>query len=113
MPKQLILFIVIFAVILLFVAFNLPNKCAISFGFAEIKEVPVFFTVFASFFLGMVCALPFMFGARFRKKHTERPDKKQDGPGLLKKAASINKDKDSGKPSEESEYSDKSTYGID
>jgi uncharacterized integral membrane protein len=114
MPKQLILFIVIFAVVLLFVAFNLTNKCDISFGFTKIKDAPVFLTVFVSFFLGMLCALPFMIGAGLRKSNTKRPDKKQGGPGLLKKADSLNNtDKDSGKPSGESEYSDRSTYGID
>jgi uncharacterized integral membrane protein len=114
MPKKLILFIVIFAVVLLFVAFNLTNKCDISFGFTKIKDAPVFLTVFVSFFLGMLCALPFIISAGLRKKNTERPDKKHDGTGLLKKADSLSRaDKDSGKSSEESEYSDKSSYGID
>jgi uncharacterized integral membrane protein len=112
MPKQLIVFIVIFAVVLLFVGFNLTNKCDISFGFVKIKDAPVFLTVFASFFLGMLCALPFILGARSRKSNTKKPNPSGNS-GLLNKADSINKDKDSGKPAEETEYSDRSSYGID
>jgi uncharacterized integral membrane protein len=113
MPKKLILFIIIFAIVLFFVGFNLPNKCDISFGFVGIKQVPVFLTVFVSFLLGLLCALPFIIGAGLRKKNREGSDQKQEKSGLLKKADSINKDSDSGKPSGESDYSDRSTYGID
>ena len=109
MPWKLIQFIVIFAVILLFVVFNLKNKSDISFGFKSINDVPVYLTVFASFILGMICTLPFVFGAGSRKKNkTERPDKKQDGPGLPDKPVP-----DSGKSFGDNEFTDKSSYGID
>jgi uncharacterized integral membrane protein len=119
MPKKLILFFVIFAIVLLFVAFNLTNKCDISFGFAKIKDAPVFLTVFASFFLGMICALPFIIGAASkgagsRKSKAEKPDRKQEKPDSSGKPALSNKpETDSGKSSAEAEYSDRSTYGID
>ena len=58
MPWRLIIFIAIFAVFLAFITFNLENRCDISFGFTEITEVPVFVTIFASFTLGLICALP-------------------------------------------------------
>ena len=106
MPWKLIQFIFIFAVILLFVVFNLANKSDINFGFWSIKDVPVYLTVFASFILGMICTVPFIFGAGSRKKNrTEKPDKKQ--------ALSGKSGGDSGKPSGENEFSDRSSYGID
>jgi len=106
-PWRLIQFIAIFAVVLLFVAFNLTNRCDISFGFTVIKDAPVFFTVFSSFFLGMLCTLPIVYGARSRKKG-KKPEKRQGKPN-----PSGNPDKDPGKSSGENEYSDKKSYGID
>ncbi|MDR0322755.1 MAG: hypothetical protein LBI28_14770 [Treponema sp.] len=73
MPWRLILFIVVFAIFLVFVTFNLDNRCDISFGFAKFSGVPVFLTVFISFVVGLFCALPL---ARIlRKKHKEKPSK--------------------------------------
>ena len=71
MPWRLIIFIVVFAIFLVFITFNLENKCDISFGFASIKEVPVFVTVFTSFALGLLCALPLVM--HVKKKHTGTP----------------------------------------
>ena len=109
MPWRLIQFIAIFVVLLLFVVFNLTNKSDINFGFAVIKDAPVFLTVFASFILGMFCTLPFVFGARSPKKNKEnKSDKKKGKPGLLHNAETV-----SGKSSKDDEYSDKKNYGID
>ena len=80
MPWRLIIFIVVFAIFLVFITFNLENKCDISFGFASIKEVPVFVTVFTSFALGLLCALPLVM--HVKKKHTGTPffkKKQKDG----------------------------------
>ena len=103
MPRRLILFILIFTVVLLFVAFNLTNKCDINFGFISIKDTPVFFTVFASFFLGMLCTLPFVISARSKKNRLGKQDKKHVKLSGLKKGG------DSASP----EYSDRKIYGID
>ena len=65
MPWRLIQIIVIFAVLLIFIFFNYENKCDISFGFFKIREAPVFLTVFTSFFLGLLCSIPFIY---MRKK---------------------------------------------
>ena len=65
---RLIVFILIFALFLVFIVFNLDNKCDVSFGFKTIKEIPVFLTVFSSFVLGMLFAVPFVRG---RKKHSK------------------------------------------
>jgi len=99
MPWRLIKLVIIFAVILLFVAFNLTNKCDISFGFKVIKDAPVFFIVFASFFLGMLCALPFIFGGK-RKKQEKKPDRPSP------------KNKGSATPADP-EYLDRKSYDID
>jgi hypothetical protein len=47
-----------------------------------LKDVPVYFTVFCSFIIGMLCALPFVLGLRFRKKADSAK-----GSGLLRKIA--------------------------
>jgi uncharacterized integral membrane protein len=69
MPWRLIGFILFFGIFLVFIAFNLGNNCDINFGFGvEFKDVPVFLTAFASFILGMLCAVPFVFSIRRKKK---------------------------------------------
>jgi Na+/melibiose symporter-like transporter len=73
MIKRLILFIVIFAIFLTFITFNLENKCNINFVFKVLDDVPVFLTVFISFFAGFFCALPLIF--RAGKKNTDSTGK--------------------------------------
>jgi len=110
MPWRLIEFIVLFAVFFLFIIFNLENKCDISFGPTEyfrIKDVPVFLTVFSSFFIGMLCTLPLIFASKARKKAKFTREK-----GLLAKA-SKKQSKDSGGNSADSGLFDKNHYGID
>jgi uncharacterized membrane protein YciS (DUF1049 family) len=68
--KKLIIIIVVLAVLLLFVGMNLENKCSIRFWFAQgaqIQNVPVFFTVFAAYFLGLLSALPFAISIKLKK----------------------------------------------
>jgi uncharacterized integral membrane protein len=60
MPWRLIGFIIIFAVFLIFIAFNLQNNCDINLVFRVFPEVPVYLTAFSSFILGMFCAIPFI-----------------------------------------------------
>jgi len=76
MPKRLIQIIIIFAVFLLFIVFNLGDdyKCNI-WIFKTIHDVPVFLIAFFSFVLGMLCAIPFFIGHQIRKKR-EIEDKK-------------------------------------
>ena len=70
MPWRLIIFIVVFAVFLIFITFNLENKCDIGFGFTSLSDVPVFITIFSSFVLGFFCALPLIF--HIKKRKTEK-----------------------------------------
>jgi uncharacterized integral membrane protein len=76
MPWRLIAVIVIFAVFLAFVTFNLDNKCDVNFGVAKVSDVPVFLTIFISFILGLFFALPI--GLTIRKKRKEKHETKED-----------------------------------
>jgi uncharacterized integral membrane protein len=84
MPWRLVGFIILLGIFLVFIAFNLDNRCDINFGFRVFQGVPVFFTVFSSFVVGMLCALPFAVSLRQKKngklgrdkKNTDRPPSK-------------------------------------
>jgi len=73
MPGRLIMFIFILAIILFFIGFNLGEdyKCNINFGFTKLKDIPVFFPIFVSFALGLLCSLPFIIKNKFGKKRNE------------------------------------------
>jgi len=77
MPKRLIQTIVIFAIILLFIGFNLGDdyKCKINIFFKIIPDVPVFLIVFCSFVIGMLSTLPFIFSYNLRKKREDENKK--------------------------------------
>jgi len=111
MPWRLIQFIVIFVVLVVLVAFNLgdSNKCDISFGFATIKDVPVFLTAFSAFILGMLCVLPYIIKLRIKGK-AGRPDS-----GIDKNRSKTRKAGKSEIPDlpDDSSLSDGGTYGID
>jgi uncharacterized integral membrane protein len=82
MPWRLIGFIVLFGIVLAFIAFNLGNTSDISFGFKVFSGVPVYFIVFASFILGLLSAVPSIVSSRLRKK--EKP-KEGEPPKAPKK----------------------------
>jgi uncharacterized integral membrane protein len=83
MPWRLIGFILLFGIFLVFIAFNLGNKCDINFGFRVFQEVPVFLTAFASFILGLFCAVPFIFSLRRKKKVKTAAGKGESQAALL------------------------------
>jgi uncharacterized integral membrane protein len=78
MPWRLIIFILIFALFLVFITFNLENKCDIYFWFhgKGLIDVPVFLTIFVSFSLGLLCALPFAIRGWKVKKEQDVINKK-------------------------------------
>jgi uncharacterized integral membrane protein len=76
MPKRLIQIIVLFAIVLLFIVFNLENKCDISIIFKKIPDVPVYLIAFCSFILGMISTLPFIFSYQLRKKRKDGDEKR-------------------------------------
>lgn len=100
MPWRFLGYIIISVVFLFFIGFNLDNRCDISFGFTVLTGTPVYFTVFGSFMLGLICAIPVMISARF-KKPKKQPGKKRGKRGELKETL------------EDSPHANDGTYGID
>jgi uncharacterized integral membrane protein len=107
MIKRLILFIVIFAIFLTFITINLDNRyrCDINFGFTALNDVPVFLTVFISFFAGFFCALPLIFrtGKKNNTGKSKLPVVKEESPPSYsggKYFAKKNKTKDSANDSQ-------------
>jgi len=79
MPWRFIIIIVVFAIFLVFISFNLneEHRCDISFIFFNIPDVPVFITIFASFVLGFFSALPFVLLIKNKKGSPEKEKKKK------------------------------------
>jgi uncharacterized integral membrane protein len=84
--------IAVFVILLVFVSFNLENKCDISFGFDKIQDVPVFLTIFFSFVLGFFGTLPFVLRAGSKRKRSPKYDIKPEAkiPPPVEKDAKIN-----------------------
>lgn len=59
-----------FALLLALIGFNLDHKSDISFGFAQLTDVPVFLTIIASFSAGLLAAVPMLLIRK--KKKTEK-----------------------------------------
>jgi uncharacterized integral membrane protein len=106
MPWRLIGFIVLFAVFLVFIGFNLENRCDISFGFYKLSQVPVYLTAFSTFVLGMLWAVPYVISLRFKRKPGKDDTKAKGG-----KKQSPQKDKAA--ESEEILPGSGGPYGID
>jgi uncharacterized integral membrane protein len=101
MPWRLIGFIVLFALFLVFIGFNLENRCDISFGSSKltIYQVPVYLTAFSSFVLGMLWAVPYIISLRLKQKPGQDVVKEKEKPGPGKgriedKDKNKNKDKE-------------------
>ncbi len=75
MPWRLLALVVILALSLVFVGFNLDNRCDVSFGFAVIKDIPVFFPLLAAFTAGMLFSFPFVFHGKKNAKVQKRSEK--------------------------------------
>jgi uncharacterized integral membrane protein len=69
MPWKLLAFIIAMTIVLVFIGFNLENRCDVSLAFYTFTDVPVVITILASFLLGLLMAFPLSF-ARKPKKHT-------------------------------------------
>ena len=87
MSWRLIIVIVIFAVFLAFITFNLDNRCNVNFGFKEFKDVPVFMTIFVSFVLGLICTFPLFLKSKKSRKDKERTDDTYSPPPPIQSAA--------------------------
>lgn len=80
MPWKLIVFLVLIGLILTFVGFNAANTSDISFGFYRFEDVPIFVSLFAAFFLGVLVTLPFTIRRRSTRP-AKRPKKETGGDG--------------------------------
>jgi uncharacterized integral membrane protein len=116
MPWRLIGFILLLAVFLVFIVFNLDNTCDVSFGFKVIPQVPVYLTALSSFVLGLLWAIPSLVFLRIktaRIRKTERveapPPKKRWG----KKKNEALPELESPVPRIDEPYRKDGPYGID
>ena len=81
MPWRLVGTVIILGIILLFIGFNLENRCDISFGFTTLTNTPVYLTAFSAFVLGLFCAIPFAIS--LRRKSTGKKTQEADPAGAL------------------------------
>ena len=81
MPWRLILFLVVLALVVAFAGFNIQNSATISFGFYTLESVPIFLSLFAAFFLGVLVMLPFTLGRRRRNRKKGAGEKKNSTKG--------------------------------
>jgi uncharacterized integral membrane protein len=109
MPWRLFGFIFFFGVVLVFSIFNWKNTCDISLGFATLKEVPVYLTVFASFLIGLVCSVPYAISARIKARKAKRDGGDPGGKDTSKKkGGGKTGDGEAGKI-----YPNDGSYGVD
>jgi uncharacterized integral membrane protein len=71
MPWRLLGFIVFLGILLVFIGLNLGNSCDISFGFTTVPAVPIYLTVFSTFVLGLLCAIPLCVSLKFKKNKAQ------------------------------------------
>lgn len=72
MPWKFILFIICIVFVVLFIGFNIDNKCSISLGIYTFTDVPIFMSIFLSFAIGVFVMIPFLFGKKTRKDKKEK-----------------------------------------
>ena len=100
MPWRLIIMIIVVAIFLVFITFNLENKCDINFFGAVIHEAPVFVTIFISFVIGLLGSIPlvFLILRKYKKKQQEtdetpiEPELPADYPVKIPADENIKKD---------------------
>ena len=82
MSWKLLLFIVVLAIVLVFIGFNLDNRCDISVVFMTFKDVPVVITILSAYILGLFSALVLAVRKKIRKKSPSTNRKGGDEPGI-------------------------------
>ena len=63
-PWKLLAFIAVMALVLVFVGFNLDNRCDISLVFVTFRSVPVVITILSTYVLGLLSAFFLSVGRR-------------------------------------------------
>lgn len=92
MEWKIIFFVVVLGLALAFVGMNLNNRSDVSIGFYVWKDVPVFFTVFFSFALGMLSMLPFLFKRRIQWRAGKRRERLAERKAKKEAAAAAGQD---------------------
>ena len=72
MPGKLLYFIMVMLMLVLFMGFNLSNRCDISVIFYVFKDVPIFLSMLFAFLLGNIAVLPFLISSRHKMKKAEK-----------------------------------------
>jgi uncharacterized integral membrane protein len=97
MKSKLVIIILILLIQAVFAGLNIKNVSDISFGFAVLKDVPVFLTVTLSFIAGAIIILPIaLFSAKKSRKTAEI--KKENKEKKKGKKFKIFKNKNEDKP---------------
>ncbi|MBN2736868.1 MAG: DUF1049 domain-containing protein [Spirochaetales bacterium] len=74
MPWKFIFTIIILVLVVIFAGFNV-HPVSISFGFAQISEIPMFVCILSAFALGTIISVPFVMVSK-KKKLKKVNDKK-------------------------------------
>jgi len=81
MPWKLLAFIAIMAFVLVFVGFNLDNRCDISLIFVTFRSVPVVITILGTYVLGLLSAF-FLSMGQFGKAKRKAANGKYPVPSV-------------------------------
>ena len=77
MPWKLLFYLVVLSVVVLFAGMNIRNVADISLGFHTFEDIPIFLSLFAAFFLGVLVTLPFTY-FKYLRKRAKFPKQKLD-----------------------------------
>ena len=79
MPWKLFFVVILLGLVVTFAGLNAQNSTDISFGFTTLTNVPIFISLFSSFFVGVLITLPFTFRRRSRSKKEAKEPKQKRG----------------------------------
>ncbi len=80
MPWKLLFYLVVLSVVVLFAGVNIRNVSDVSVGFHTFEDIPIFVSLFAAFFLGVLVTLPFTYVKYLRKRAKFPKQKKEKKP---------------------------------
>ncbi|MBN1524206.1 MAG: LapA family protein [Spirochaetales bacterium] len=69
MPWKYLGIIICLVILIIFIGFNLENKATVSFVFASMTDIPVYFLILFSFAVGAMVTIPVSIISRQRKKN--------------------------------------------
>lgn len=98
MPWRMIRFLLIIAVVIVFIGLNAGNRSDISFWFngkASFTDVPIYFSLFGAYVLGAVSVIPFALNSsmiKYKKRRKEKKIEKQLGKAQKKAVEIVKKE---------------------